>query len=153
VALLLAMALVGGCGIAGGGGDATSAGSGSSGLTLPGYPVTVTDCGVRTTYHHPPRRVVTLHQRATEMLLALGLGDRMVGTAFRTTTILPKYRTQYQHIPELAGKYEFPSYEKLLQARPDFVYSGNSQGFAAKAGRSRARLRKAGIKTYLSRNN
>jgi iron complex transport system substrate-binding protein len=153
VALLLAMALLGGCSTAAGGGDAASAGSGSSGLTLPGYPVTVTDCGVRTTYHHPPRRVVTLHQQATEMLLALGLGNRMVGTAFRTTTILPKYRTQYQQIPELAGKYEFPSYEKLLQAHPDFVYSTFDRAFSAKAGRSRERLRNAGIKTYLSRNN
>jgi iron complex transport system substrate-binding protein len=114
----------------------------------PGFPVTVTDCGVRTTYRHPPQRAVTMNQHATEVMLALGLANHMVGTAYRDDTILPKYRDAYQRIPVLAKHY--PSYEALLKAAPDFVYGGFASAFNAQDGRSRQRLRAAGIKTYLN---
>ena len=46
------------------------------------YPVTVDNCGTPVTLDAPPERVVTIKSTSTEMLLALGLGDRIVGTAF-----------------------------------------------------------------------
>jgi iron complex transport system substrate-binding protein len=144
-AMLLAAALLGGCGTAAGRGDASSVRSGSS---APGYPVTVTDCGVTTTYQHAPRRVVTMNQHATEIMLALGLGNRMVGTAYMDDHIRPEYHAAYERIPVLAKKY--PSYEALLKANPDFVFGGFDSAFSKEEGRSRQRLREAGVKTYLS---
>ena len=44
-----------------------------------GYPLTLDNCGVTVTLPGSPQRVVTIKSTATEMLLALGLGDRIVG--------------------------------------------------------------------------
>lgn len=114
----------------------------------PGFPVTITNCGVTTTYQRPPRRVVTMNQHATEIMLALGLAGRMVGTAYLDDRILPRYREEYRKIPVLSERY--PSYEVLLKAAPDFVYGGFASAFSEQAGRSRDRLRDAGIRTYLN---
>lgn len=122
--------------------------AGRTSAAPPGFPVTVTNCGVETTYQHPPRRAVTLNQHATEVMLALGLEGHMVGTAFRDDRILPKYRQAYRQLPVLAE--EYPSYEKLLQAAPDFVYGGYASAFSEREGRSRQRLRQAGIDTHLN---
>ncbi|MDE2815807.1 MAG: hypothetical protein OXK81_03790, partial [Chloroflexota bacterium] len=47
----------------------------------PGYtPVTIENCGFTITYDRPPQRAITLSQEATELMLALGLQDSMVGT-------------------------------------------------------------------------
>src|SRR4051794_3788804 len=45
--------------------------------------VEVQNCGTDVTFTSPPQRVVTIKSTSTEMLLALGLGDRIVGTAFQ----------------------------------------------------------------------
>ena len=58
-----------------------------------GFPVTVDNCGVKTTYDKPPSRVVTIHQHPAELMLALGLKNRMVGTAFPDSAVLPELRT------------------------------------------------------------
>lgn len=114
----------------------------------PGFPVTLDNCGVSTTYDRPPRRAVTLNQHATETLLALGLERSMRGTAFLDDQISPEYRTAYDSIPVLAD--EYPSYEALLSAEPDFVYGGYASAFDDTEGRGRQRLADAGIATYLN---
>ncbi len=43
----------------------------------------ITNCGVALDIAAAPERVVTIKSTSTEMLLALGLGDRIVGTAFQ----------------------------------------------------------------------
>ncbi|WP_455772149.1 ABC transporter substrate-binding protein [Streptomyces hygroscopicus] len=116
---------------------------------LKGFPVTIDNCGTRTTYEKPPERAVTIHQHPAEVMLALGLKDRMVGTAFRDSAVLPRYRNDFQAIPELAKKE--PSFETVLNAEPDFVYGGYGSAFAEKAGRSRTAFADAGIDTYLNR--
>jgi iron complex transport system substrate-binding protein len=114
----------------------------------PGFPITVENCGVTTTYERPPTRAVALNQHAIEVLLALGLEDSMVGTAFLDDAILPEYQNAYDRIPVLAD--EYPSYEALLAAEPDFVYGGWDSAFDEKEGRARQRLSDAGIDTYLN---
>ncbi|MFD7292398.1 ABC transporter substrate-binding protein [Streptomyces sp. NPDC059897] len=114
-----------------------------------GFPVTIDNCGVRTTYDRPPSRAVTIHQHPAELLLSLGLKDRMVGTAFPDSAVLPSLRKDYASVPELAAK--APSFEKVLEAEPDFVYGGYSSAFDEKEGRSRKALADAGIDTYLNR--
>ncbi|MGA5125260.1 ABC transporter substrate-binding protein [Streptomyces pseudogriseolus] len=114
-----------------------------------GFPVTVDNCGVRTTYDEPPSRVVTIHQHPAELMLALGLKDRMVGTAFPDSAVLPELKKDYEAIPELAERE--PSFETVLDAEPDFVYGGYGSAFDEKEGRSREAFADAGIDTYLNR--
>ncbi|MGA4841650.1 ABC transporter substrate-binding protein [Streptomyces sp. G45] len=113
-----------------------------------GFPYTVTNCGVKTTYKAPPERAVTMNQHATEVLLELGLEDRLAGTAYLDDKVLPKYAKAYASRPVLAK--EYPSYEKLLAANPDFVYGGYPSAFAAGDGRSREALAKSGINSRLN---
>lgn len=49
----------------------------------------------------PIRKAVTLSQFMTEMLLALDLGDKMVGTALLDNPILPQFEEAYNKIPQL----------------------------------------------------
>lgn len=134
-------ALVSACG----GGSADEAGPAAP--AVQGFPVTVDNCGVKTTYEQPPKRAVTMNQHVTEVLLALGLEKSMVGTAYLDDAVLPEYKAAYDGIKVIAD--EYPSYETLLAAEPDFVYGGFDSAFDEKEGRSRERLTEAGIDTYL----
>ncbi|OBB42912.1 ABC transporter substrate-binding protein [Mycobacterium sp. 852002-51961_SCH5331710] len=116
-----------------------------------GFPVTVTNCGVTTTYDRPPRRAVALNQHSIETMLALGLEKSLVGTAFLDDSILPEYRDAYDSIPVIAE--EYPSYENLLAVEPDFVYGGWASAFDEKEGRGRERLSDVGIDTHLNSEN
>jgi iron complex transport system substrate-binding protein len=82
-------------------------------------------------------------------MLALGLEQRMIGTAYLDDAILPSYQQAYAQIPVLAAKY--PSREVLLAAEPDFVYAGQESGFSKETGiGSQQDLLGLGIKSYLS---
>ena len=134
------MLLISGC--------ASTAAPDATGGAPPGFPVTVDNCGVSTTYDRPPTRAVALNQHAIETLLALGLQDSMVGTSFLDDRILPEYQAAYDSVPILAK--EYPSYESLLAVEPDFVYGGWDSAFDEKEGRARQRLTDAGVNTYLN---
>ena len=41
------------------------------------YPLTLQNCGSTLTFQHAPARSVTIGQAATEMLYALGVGDKV----------------------------------------------------------------------------
>jgi iron complex transport system substrate-binding protein len=111
-------------------------------------PAVVENCGVSTTYAHPPARAVTLNQAATEMMLALGLEDRLVGTAYLDDHVLPEFAAAYQRIPVLAAKY--PSREILLAARPDFLYAAYPGAFGEVGIGSRADWKRRQVDTYLA---
>ncbi|WP_086779819.1 ABC transporter substrate-binding protein [Streptomyces griseus] len=116
--------------------------------TSDGFPYTVKNCGVTTTYQAPPKRVVTMNQHVTEIMLELGLKSSLVGTAYLDDQVLPKYAKDYAAVPVLAK--EYPSYEQVLAADPDFVYGGYASAFAAGDGRGREALKKSGIETRLN---
>lgn len=119
-----------------------------TGKAAPGFPYTVTNCGVTTTYQAPPRRAVTMNQHVTEVMLALGLEKSLVGTAYLDDAVLPAYKKAYDSVPVLAE--EYPSKEALLAADPDFVYGGYASAFDAKAGRGRDDLKRSGIDSRLN---
>ncbi len=54
------------------------------------YPIGITNCGVQQWVPDAPERAVTMNQGATEVMLALGLEDRMVGTAYLDDYIYPE---------------------------------------------------------------
>ncbi|MEV4949378.1 ABC transporter substrate-binding protein [Streptomyces sp. NPDC053755] len=145
LALALSGVLLTGCGTS----PSTASGPKGPAPAAKGFPVTVDNCGTRTTYDKPPSRVVTIHQHPAELMLALGLKNRMVGTAFPDSDVLPAFRKDFAAIPELARKE--PSFESVLDAEPDFVYGGYASAFSENEGRSRKAFADAGIDTYLNR--
>ncbi|MFG2972138.1 ABC transporter substrate-binding protein [Streptomyces sp. NPDC048331] len=134
--------LVAGCG--GQAADHTAA----SGPAAQGFPVTLSNCGVQSTYQRPPQRAVSLNQHATEVMLSLGLERSMVGTGYLDDKILPEYQAAFDSVKVLSK--EYPSFETLLAAEPDFVYGGFTSTFAEKEGRGRPAFTKAGINTHLN---
>ena len=117
----------------------------------PGFPYTVTNCGVTTTFTAPPKRAVTMNQHATEVMLELGLAKSLAGTAYLDDKVLPKYAADYRSVPVLAA--EYPSYEKLLAGRRPTTSTAATPAFAANEGRGREALAKSGIKSRLNVEN
>ncbi|MFI5923582.1 ABC transporter substrate-binding protein [Streptomyces anulatus] len=113
-----------------------------------GFPYTVKNCGVTTTFEAPPKRVVTMNQHVTEIMLELGLKKSLVGTAYLDDQVLPEYEEDYASVPVIAK--EYPSYEQVLATNPDFVYGGYGSAFTAGDGRSREALKKSGIESRLN---
>ena len=104
-------------------------------LAAPAYsedyePFTITTFEHEVTYDRIPQRIVSLNAHTSEILLALGVGGRIIGTAYNNAEVLPQYQEAMDAIPKLAEKY--PSLEVLLEADPDFVYGRNS-AFTEKA--------------------
>jgi iron complex transport system substrate-binding protein len=110
--------------------------------------VTIDNCGESVTVEQPPTRAVGYYQQSTEMLLALGLQDSMVGTVYPDNPPLPRYVQAYEAIPEISDK--DASLEQLLAVDPDFVYGGYQSAFDEAQGRSRKVFADAGITTYLN---
>lgn len=108
----------------------------------------VDNCGAAQIIERAPQRVVSLNQHATEILLALGLGDRLVGTAYPDDHEPPaQVAEQYHRVPLLAEKY--PSFEQVLAADPDLVVGGYASAFDETAGLGRQTLADSGIPTLL----
>lgn len=109
---------------------------------------TVNNCGLKFTVSTPPKRAVTLNQGATEVMLSLGLQDRMVGTAYLDDAIHPNLKAAYAKVPVLAE--EYPSPEVLVNAAPDFIYASYGSAFDKKVAGPRADLLKNKVTPYLS---
>ncbi|CAM3275164.1 ABC transporter substrate-binding protein [Tsukamurella hominis] len=139
LALSVAAAFLTGCGTA----PSTPAASPSE-----RFPVSVTTCDFTTEVAAEPRRIVTMNQGATEVALALGVADRMVGTAYLDDAVAPRFQADYARIPVLAAKY--PTQEKMLSVRPDLVYGSYNSAFSEKNAGDRARLQGQGIATLLA---
>ncbi|WP_432187302.1 ABC transporter substrate-binding protein [Streptomyces sp. Tue6028] len=79
-AVVLGGLLMAGCGD----GEKDTTGERAPGKAVSGgYPVSVTDCmGARTTFSAAPRRIVTSNASSLELLLRLGVGDKVIGTGF-----------------------------------------------------------------------
>lgn len=120
----------------------------SGGTTGTAAPVSVDNCGTTVTVGAPPDRLVTLNEGATEVALALGLQSRMAGTAYLDDSIPEKWKAAYDSVPVLSKDY--PTKEKLLAARPDFLYASYSSAFTDKVAGTRGELRGQGIPSYLS---
>lgn len=74
-------------------------------------------------YPEAPQRVVSLAGFATEMLLALGLGDRIVGYAWQDNDVLPQYQEEFSQLEPLCPPAMDPGEEKVLSVEPDLVLS------------------------------
>lgn len=149
-AMMAVMLIVSACGHAqpaGKEGGQNQAAQQASSQEQQGQAVTIQNGDKQETYTEAPKRAVTLNQHVTEVMLALGLADKMVGTAYLDDQILPEFKEAYEKIPVLSK--ESPSKEVLMAAQPDFVYAGWKTAFSDKGVGTVEELEQAGIKSYL----
>lgn len=83
------------------------------------YPLTIDNCGAVQTFAQAPQRAVTIGQAGTEMLYALGLGDKLVGTSLWFNNVLPEFKAQNDQVERLADN--DPSFEAVVGKRPQLV--------------------------------
>lgn len=102
--LLGAVAL---CGIAAGAAQATD------------YPLSIENCGQTLVFDAAPERVVTIGQSTTEMLYALGLGDRVKGSSVWFNDVLPAFSEVNATVERLADNH--PGFEAVMAREPQLV--------------------------------
>lgn len=145
--LLAAVLVLSACG---GGDPAPSAAEGGpaadSGQS--GYPFAVDNCGTDVEVEGPPERIVTIKSSATELVLSLGLGDRLVGTAFADGPLPSSLESAAADVPELSDG--APSQEAVLDLAPDLVFAGWESAFSADGAGERDSLHSFGVGTYVS---
>ena len=117
-------------------------------LAAEGFPLTLRNCGVEVTYETAPDSVVSVGQATTEILYALGLADKVVGTSVWFTEVLPEFREANARVPRLADN--DPSFESIVARRPGLVTSEyewhvGPQGVVA----TREQFADLGIPTYV----
>lgn len=129
--------------------DQTSDGpvAGTEGKTS--YPLTIKDnCGVDVTIDKAPERAVSVNQGSTEILLSLGLQDRMVGTATWTDAIRPNLAEANAEVPRLSDN--TVSYERVLKEEPDLVTASFGYSLNGEDPDRRAQYARLGVPTYLA---
>ncbi|HEY8581335.1 MAG TPA: ABC transporter substrate-binding protein [Capillimicrobium sp.] len=113
-----------------------------------GPAVALANCDRETRVDAPPQRAVAISQPAIELLLTLGLAERMVGAAGFNDPVLPSLRAENAKVPQLGQQY--PSFERVLATEPDFVYTTFAYGFSDEGTAPRERFERLGVATYLS---
>ncbi|WP_327351396.1 ABC transporter substrate-binding protein [Streptomyces sp. NBC_01304] len=108
----------------------------------------VTSCGRKLTFDGAPERAVALDQSSTEVLLELGLQDRMAGTSNLKTKIAPEYRDAYAKVPVLSPK--ILTNEQLRAATPDIAVAGMSDYFTKDRVGTRSELADLDLPSYVS---
>ena len=83
------------------------------------YPLTLENCRETITFNQAPKRVVAVGQTQTEILYALGLGDRVVGTAVWFSPVAKPYEAVNAKVKRLADN--DPSFEAVVAQEPDLV--------------------------------
>ncbi|MGQ2937472.1 ABC transporter substrate-binding protein [Aeromicrobium sp.] len=141
-AALLAVPLLAACG------SSTDSGSSTSAASTSGFPVTVERCDRDVTVESPPQRIVSLNQGTTEILLSLGVADRMAGAAGWTDPILPSLADENATVERLAD--QAPSYEDLLATEPDLVTASFANTLSEGGVTTPEKLAGLGVPAYLS---
>ena len=111
-------------------------------------PVTVQSCDRDVTFDAPPARAISNDVNLTEMMLVLGLRDRMVGYTGISgwKTLDAEMREGVAELPELSAKY--PTKEVLAGAEADFFFAGWNYGMKVGGEVTPETLEPFGIKTY-----
>ncbi|MFB7213611.1 ABC transporter substrate-binding protein [Streptomyces sp. NPDC056255] len=130
---------------------ACGGGAGESGAKpgpADGYPVTLKNCGRTVTVEAAPRRAVPVDQGSAEILLSLGLADRMAATATWTDPVMKGLEKANAQVPRISDNR--PSSEKVLDREPDFVSASFASTLAKGGVAPREQFESLGVPTYVS---
>ena len=102
-------------------GNATT-GSGVAGKDQ-GYPLKFDNYGHELTLEKEPQKVITAGPNCTELFIALGLQDKIIGNSCDNHAQAPlaEYKEAYDKIPELT--YGYPTLEAVVSSGADFLYA------------------------------
>ncbi|MEO0652186.1 MAG: ABC transporter substrate-binding protein [Planctomycetota bacterium] len=109
---------------------------------------TLENCGGGVALGADPQRVVAMNQSAAEVLIALGLGERIVATAWQDSESDPGLADAYARIPTRWRGY--PSPVQFASVEPDLAYATFESAFNHDLARARSTLAPFGIQIYLS---
>lgn len=140
IQLLVVLSLLGGCG--------TSQQKASPTTTVSSYPLNVQSCGTPVTFESAPKRAMAFDTNMTEMMLALGLEDRMVGYWTSGVPVSEEYQEQIKDVP-LIKSGPPPGMEVILSFNPDFVFGAWEYNFSEQSGVTPEKLAVAGVKSYV----
>ena len=109
---------------------------------------TVESCNRTVTFDEPPKKAISNDVNLTEMMLVLGLAERMVGYTGISgwKTLDEEMRAGVKELPELSQKY--PSKEVLVGADADFFFAGWNYGMKVGGEVTPETLEPFGIKVY-----
>lgn len=109
---------------------------------------TVQSCNRSVTFDAPPERAISNDVNLTEMMLVLGLADRMVGYTGISgwKTLDEEMRAGVQELPELSAKY--PSKEVIVGADADFFFAGWNYGMKVGGDVTPETLEPFGVQVY-----
>jgi len=109
---------------------------------------TVQSCNRTVTFDAPPERAVSNDVNLTEMMLVLGLADRMIGyTGISGWKTLDEEMTAgVEELPELSAKY--PSKEVIVGADADFFFAGWNYGMKVGGEVTPETLEPFGVQVY-----
>ena len=109
---------------------------------------TVESCNRTVSFDAPPERAISNDVNLTEMMLVLGLADRMVGYTGISgwKTLDEEMRAGVEELPELSAKY--PSKEVIVGADADFFFAGWNYGMKVGGDVTPETLEPFGVKVY-----
>ncbi|MEU1851147.1 ABC transporter substrate-binding protein [Streptomyces sp. NPDC019990] len=110
--------------------------------------VTLDNCGRTVRVEAALKRAVSLNQGTTEILLSLGLADRMAGTATWTDPVMKGLEKADARVPRIADN--TPSFERVLDTDPDFVAASFVSTLGEGGVATREQFEKLGVPTYVS---
>lgn len=96
--------------------------------------VTLENCDREVVVEGAPEAAVGMHPAQTELMLRLGLADRLAGQAQAAAQALPDDVAALAADVPVIGEVMPPSREDLLAVEPDFVYSPTTYEFTAEQG-------------------
>ncbi|WP_107984464.1 ABC transporter substrate-binding protein [Rhodococcus sp. OK519] len=108
----------------------------------------LTNCETTVAVDEPIQRAIAVNQPAAELLLSLGLEDRIAGLAYGDDPVLPDLAGAASRVHNF--DVEFPSFEAVLDREPDFVYTTFDYTFTDEGIADRQRFTDMGIATYQS---
>ena len=110
--------------------------------------VSVDSCNRTVTFDSPPQRAISNDVNLTEMMLVLGLSDKMVGYTGISgwKTLDEEMRLGVKQLPELSPKY--PTKEVLVGADADFFFAGWNYGMKIGGEVTPETLKPFGINVY-----
>ncbi|GAA1798282.1 putative F420-0 ABC transporter substrate-binding protein [Agromyces neolithicus] len=113
-----------------------------------GYPFAIDNCGTQVTFESAPERVVTVKSSTLELMLALGLENRVIGSAFSDGPVPEELADAASGIDVLSEK--VPSQEATLALEPDLVFAGWESNLSAEGAGDRDTLAKLGVASYVA---
>ena len=131
--------------------DRTTAGHNAATATAGGrtaYPLTLRNCGREVVVDRAAQHAVSVNQGSTEVLLSLGLADRMVGTATWTDPVRRSLEAENAKVPRLTDN--VPSFERVLETEPDIVTASFGFALNGEDPDRRERYAQLGVPTYMA---